>query len=301
MARARDVSTGMKLIATLVTAVAATSLAAAASSAEPAAQELAFARGQTIHAARTDGTGLRAIARGHSPAWSPDGRRLAFVRESGRNADIYVADAAGRNVRRLTRASSQEYSPSWSPDGRRIAFASNREGRFRIYVVRADGTGARRVSPRGGAGDSHSPSWSPDGRLIAFSSSHATPENPEIYVVRPDGSGLTRLTRTRGGVEVLGDDAWPRWSPDGRRIVFSSNRTGHGEVWIMRADGTGQRRLAGLPRRDDWAPTFSPDGTQIAFHSLDGRGRSLLYVVRQNGTGLRSLGIAGTNPAWRPS
>jgi TolB protein len=293
--------TGMKLLATLVTAVAATSAVAVASSAEPAPQELAFARGQTIHAVHADGTGLRTIARGHSPAWSPDGRRLAFVRESGRNADVYVADAGGRNVRRLTTAPSLEYSPSWSPDGRRIAFASNREGRFRIYLVRADGAGVRRVSPRGGAGDSYSPSWSPDGRLIAFSSSHATPENPEIYVVRPDGSGPKRLTRTRGGVEVLGDDGWPRWSPDGTRIVFSSNRTGNGEVWIMRADGTGQRRLAGLARRDDWAPAFSPDGTQIAFESLDARGRSLLYVVRPNGTGLRSLGIAGTYPAWRPS
>ena len=300
MTRARDVYTDMKLLSALVAAVAASSLAAAASSVELAAQELAFARGQTIHSVHADGTGLRTITRGHSPAWSPDGRRLAFVRERGRNADVYVADSAGRNVRRLTSAPSLEYSPSWSPDGRRIAFASNRDGRFRIYVIRADGRGARRISPRGAAGDSHSPSWSQDGRLIAFSSSHATPENPEIYVVRPDGSGLKRLTRTRGGVEVLGDDGWPCWSPDGTRIVFSSNRAGNGEIWIMRADGSGQRRLGGLARRDDWAPAFSPDGTEIAFHSLDARGRSLLYAVRPNGTGLRSLG-AGTNPAWRPS
>jgi TolB protein len=224
-----------------------------------------------------------------------------FVREDRGNADVYVAAADGHNVRRLTRAPSAEFTPSWSPDGKRIAFTSNRQGRYRIYVMRVDGTGARRVAPSSGAGDAFSPSWSPDGRLIAFSSSHATPENPEIYVARPDGSGLKRLTRTKGGVEVLGDDGWPRWSPDGRRIVFSSNRTGNGEVWIMRADGSGQRRLAGLPRRDDWAPAFSPDGSWVVFHSLDARGRSLLYVVDPDGTGLRSLGIAGTDPAWRPA
>jgi TolB protein len=292
----------MKILLTALLAAAATASVAAARSDAPAAPELAFVRGHTIYAIQPDGSGQRAVARGFAPAWSPDGSRLAFVREPGRNPDVYVSDADGRNVKRLTRAPGAEYNPSWSPDGKRIAFASNRSGRFAIYVMRADATGLRRVAPRrDGNGDAHSPSWSPDGRSIAFSSSHATPENPEIYVVRPDGSGLKRLTRTRGNVEVLGDDGWPRFSPDGRQIVFSSNRTGDGEIWIMRADGSAERRLAGLPRRDDWAPAFSPDGTQIAFYSLDAAGRSLLYVVRPNGTGLRSLKIAGTDPAWRSS
>ena len=290
----------MKIL--LAAVLVATVAGVASVSAATPSPELAFVRGQTIYAAGADGTGLHAVTRGFAPAWSPDGRRLAFVRESGRNADVYVADAGGRSLRRLTRAPSAELSPSWFPDGKRIALASNRSGRFAIYVMRADGTGLRRVAPRrDGQGDAHSPSWSPDGRSIAFSSSHATPENPEIYAVRPDGSGLRRLTRTKGGVEVLGDNGWPRWSPAGKRIVFSSNRTGNGEVWIMRADGSGQRRIAGFAGRDDWAPAFSPDGKQIAFHSLGRGGASSLYVVRPDGTGLRSLGIAGTDVSWRPS
>jgi Tol biopolymer transport system component len=294
----------MRSLRTAVTvlATAASLTVAGTAASEPAAQpELAFVRGATIHLVRADGTGLRAVTRGYRPAWSPDGGRLVFVRENGGNADIFVADADGRNVRRLTRTQGGDVTPSWSPDGTRIAFASNRRGLYRIYVMRADGSRVQAVPLPRATGNSFLPAWSPDGRLLAFSSSAWTPENPEIYAVRPDGKRLRRLTRTAGSAEVLGDDSWPAWSPDGTRIVFSSNRTGNGDVWIMRADGTGQRRLAGLARRDDWAPSFSPDGTQIAFHSLDAHGRSLLYVVRPNGTGLRSLGIAGTDPAWRPS
>jgi TolB protein len=237
----------------------------------------------------------------HSPTFSPDGTRLAFVRENGGNADIYVANADGSQTRRLTRTAGGEYNPAWSPDGASIAFASNRSGLFKIYVMRADGRGVRLVAPRrSGGGGSYTPAWSPDGKWLAFSSSAETPENPEIYVVHPDGSGLRRLTHTKGDIDTLGDDSWPTWSPDGKRIVFSSNRTGDGELWIINADGSGEKRLAGLPRRDDWAPAWSPDGTRIAFYSLDGLGRALLYTVRPNGGGLTRLDISGQDPSWLP-
>lgn len=283
--------------ATLVLAAGAASSSRLAS---PPADELAFVRGGQIFVVGTDGTGLRSVTRGFNPKWSGDGQRLTFVRELGRNAEIFTADADGRNVRRLTRGAAADVNPAWSPDGTRIAFSSNRRGRYRLYVMRADGSAVREVTRGAARGDVFSPAWSPDGRLIAFSSSAWTPENPELYVVRPDGSGLRRLTKTRGSVEVLGDDAWPTWSPDGKRIAFTSNRTGSGEVWIMNANGTGQRRIAGFPRRDDWAPSYSADGGWIAFHSLPARGASRLYVVHPNGAGLRSLGIPGTEAAFRP-
>jgi TolB protein len=281
--------------------VAALALVGAGSASRGAvADELAYERGGQIWLADSDGTNQRPVTRGYTPTWTSDGLHLAFVREVGRNAEIYSADADGGNLRRLTRSSSIDLSPAWSPDGTRIAFVSNRHGRYELYVMRADGTGARRVLPRARHGDAFSPSWSPDGRLIAFSSSEWTPENPEIYVVRPDGTGRRRLTRTKGSVDVLGDDGWPTWAPDGKRIAFSSNRTGDGEIWIMNANGSGQRRLAGLPRRDDWAPSFSGDGRSIAFHSLGANGKSRLYVVRRNGKGLHSLKLAGTDAAFRP-
>jgi TolB protein len=276
------------------------------SSAETDAGELAFVRGGDVYTVRADGSGLvrltRTRARESTPAWSPDGAQLVFVRERPGNADVYVADARARNVRRITHTrGANEYTPAWSPDGKRIAFASNRTGAYELYVARADGTGVRRltVGARDGYG-SYLPAWSPDGRRIAFSSSSRTPENAEIYLVRPNGTGLRRLTRTRGNVEVLGDDSWPAWSPDGRRIVFSSNRTGEGEVWVMGADGRGERRLAGLRRRDDWGPRFSPDGAEIVFYSLGARGPGELYVARSDGKAVRRLGVRGEDPAWRP-
>lgn len=273
--------------------------------AEPApARGLAFERNGDIFLARADGSRPRNLtrtpSREYAPAWSPDGERLLFVGYRDGNAELYVARADGRGVRRVTRHRGEDLTPAWSPDGRRLAFASNRRGEYELYVANADGSGVRRLTrlARPGYG-SFSPAWSPDGRRIAFSSAGPTPENPELYSIRPDGGGLKRLTRTKGDVETLGDDGMPSFSPDGRTIVFTSNRTGEGEVWVMRADGSGQRRLAGLPRRDDWAPRFAPDGRTIAFESR-ALGAGEIWLVRKDGTGARRLLRNAVAPAWRP-
>lgn len=266
--------------------------------------ELAFARGGDIFSLDLNTHVTRKLiatsAYEHSPAFSRDGTKLLYVAESGGNAEIYRANADGSQRTRLTRSPGADYNPAWSPDGLSIAFAGNRRGRFKIYVMSADGTGVRLVAPRrSGGGGSYTPAWSPDGGRIVFSSAAATPNNVEIYAVHSDGTQLRRLTFTKGDVDTLGDDSWPTWSPDGKRIAFSSNRTGDGEVWIMNADGTRRRRIAGVAKRDDWAPAFSPDGSQIAFHSLDAVGVARLYIVRPDGSGLTSLGVRGEEPTWR--
>lgn len=296
-----------KLVAVLAALLIAG--AAGASVGQPPSGEIAVVRES---AGRSDivvvrapgGRVSRALTRdgkSFAPAWSPDGDRLAYVSEADGDAELWVIGADGRDRRRITRNGAVDTLPAWSPDGSRVAFASDRTGAFEIWIVDAGGARPRRVT-RGSTrafGKFH-PAWAPDGSAIVFASGFRTPENEELYVVRPDGGSLRRLTRTAGDVHRSGDDSTPAWSPDGRRIVFASNRAGLLDIWTMRADGSGQRRLAGFPRRDDDRPSFSHDGRFLAFASRGGDGRSLVYVVRADGSAPRRL-AAGSMPAWRPS
>jgi Tol biopolymer transport system component len=234
---------------------------------------------------RADGTGERLLLRdAASPAWSPDGSMVAFV--SGRSGDeeLYVARADGSGVRRLTRAPGPDLTPAWSPDGRRIAFSRNAE----IWTMRADGSRQRRLVGKAQRWhEHHSPTWQRTG--LVYASNRVSFFNQELYRYP-----AKRLTFTRGSDGVLGDDGMPDLSPDGRRIVFTSNRDRNGEIYVMNRDGSRQTRLT---RRsgDDFTPRFSGDGTRIAFVSLPGT----IHVIAADGSGLRRL-TAGTDPDWRP-
>ncbi len=257
--------------------------------------ELAFDRGGWIYVAREDGTGARRLTRGSGAAFSPDGSRLAFTRFDR----LYVASADGTGGRQLALA-GRGYGVRWSPDGMKIAFTSHyRSGQFAVYVANADGTGVRRlVKPAHRLEESASPAWSPDGRLIAFASTRAAAGNPEIYVARTDGTGLRRLTHTAGDAHVLGDDGMPSWSPDGKQIVFTSNRTGGGAIWVMRANGTGERMLYDHEGTDEFNPQFSHDGRRIAFSRLALR-TTEVWIVGSDGGGARRI-AAGAQPTWLP-
>lgn len=248
-------------------------------------QLLAFSRGGDLHTIRADGTGLRLLLRGgYSPAWSPDGSRLAFVSSRSGDEELYAARADGRGVRRLTRAPGPDLSPAWSSDGRQLVWSRNAE----IWVMRADGSGQRRLVRKARTWhEHHTPTW--HGRTIVYASSRVSAFNQELFAVP-----ARRLTFTKGSAGVLGDDGMPDFSPDGRRLVFTSNRDRNGEIYVMRADGSGQRRLT-RRRGDDFTPRFSPDGRRIAFVSLPGT----ILVMNANGTGVRRL-TSGTDPDWRP-
>ncbi len=184
----------------------------------------------------------RVLTRGTSPAWSPDGRRIAFERGTKAQADLWVIGVDGRGLRRLTRAPGIEYGPAWSPDGRRIAFA--RKGSDVASIIIAElGEGRERRLTRG-ALDELAPAWSPDGQKIAFS---ARAESQwDIYVARVDGGGLRNLTRSPG------DEFDPSWSPDGKRIAFASD----GAILVMNADGSGRRQVT--EAENDVDPAWRP-------------------------------------------
>ena len=248
-------------------------------------QVLAFSRGGNIHTIDLDGKGQRLLLRNaYSPSWSPDGSRLAFVSRRSSDEELYTARADGTGIARLTRIPGPDLTPAWSSDGRRIAWSRNRE----IWTMNADGSGKRRVVAKARVWhEHHSPTW--HGRTIVYSSIRVSAFNAELYAVP-----ARRLTFTRGSDGVLGDDGMPDFSPDGRRIVFTSNRDRNGEIYVMNPDGSGQRRLTRKPG-DDFNPRFSPDGRRIAFTSLPGS----VFVMNANGTGVRRL-TAGTDPDWRP-
>lgn len=250
-----------------------------------AVPELAFARAGDIWTIGADGKGARPLLRdGYSPAWSPDGTRLAFVSSRSGDEEIYVARADGSGVTRLTRLPGPDLSPAWSPDGRRLVWSRNAE----IWRMSASGAGKTRLVARAKPWqEHHSPAW--HGSAIVYSSTRVSVFNTELYRVP-----AKRLTFTKGSDGVLGDDSMPDFSPDGRRIAFTSNRDQQGEIYVMNPDGSGQKRLT---RRagDDWAPDFSPDGRRIAFTQLPGT----IWTMDADGTGLRKL-TRGTDADWRP-
>ncbi|HEX8458063.1 MAG TPA: Calx-beta domain-containing protein [Pyrinomonadaceae bacterium] len=258
------------------------------------------------------GTGNRVID--SQPAWQPligSEGRIVFTSERDGNAEIYVMDADGSNQRNLTNNPAIDATPVWSPDGTRVAFTSNRSGRSNIYVMDADGRNVRAVTNFDNTSADYrvyDPAWSPDGTRLVFVGSFMG-ETSSLVLVNADGSGQSIIRE--GSTEV----ADPAWSPDGTRIAYVGREPFFNPedgiqfyVFVCNADGTGKTRVGLSPQRfDSFAyppvssgPTWSPNGSRIAYTSGGSLLSQLHYVLASGGPSM-SITLhpsAHTQPAW---
>jgi TolB protein len=272
-------------------------------------QEVGPGRPSGLFHINADGSGRQMLARpGAHPTWSPDGRKIAFLG----GGEIYVVNADGSGRRRLTQRGGP---PTWSPDGRKIAFLSPTcdHGCYHVYVVNADGSGERRLTRKRDAGvrfrangdpaatqANLTLAWSPDGRRIAFvrrrvTFDQTTPDVGSVWVMNADGRQQRRLTRETSPRTLLGPAApYARlaWSPGGRKLVFTSERDGNAEVYVVNSDGSRIRRLTNNPGYDGDA-TWSADGRRLVFVS-DRDGTYAVYVMNADGSGQRRLTKGGS-------
>lgn len=225
-----------------------------------------------------------------SPAWSPDGTRLAYVSFENKKPVIYVHSLATGKRTVAANFKGSNSAPTWSPDGRKLAVVLTKDGGSQLFTVNADGSGVSRLTSSG-AIDTE-PQFSPDGQHIYFTSDRGG--SPQIYRVPSSGGGAQRVT-FEGSYNVT-----PRLSPDGKTMAFITRGNGGFRLAVM--DLANKQVQVLTDSFKDESPSFAPNGRMILIATEIG-GRGVLSAVSVDGRVKQRLSVAAGDvrePAWGP-
>jgi len=225
-----------------------------------------------------------------SPAWSPDGGKLAYVSFEQKKPIIWVHDLATGKRHVAANFKGSNSAPAWSPDGKKLAVVLTKDGNSQLYLVNADGSGPTRLASSPGIDTE--PQFSPDGAFIYFTSDRGG--SPQIYR-QPVAGGAAQRVTFDGSYNVT-----PRLSPDGRQMAFVTRDGGRFHVAVMDL-ATHQVQVLTDTAKDE-SPSFAPNGRMILFATEVG-GRGVLAAVSVDGRVKQRLSVAAADvrePAWGP-